>query len=522
MPFLLMVFLVLVCIPEVSNWWKPAWWYLFPHDAANPNPLTESPLWSVGLSAVAMGLTVVYAWLVARRVRGPLTLDPTLREEVLRRYEKGRARHHVALFVVYLLVLLVFGWPWAIGQLWVYPGAAQPGAENVRPGYELLLLAPFFVGQFLAWAVFYDAERASHQAAQLLALEAHAGAWLELERPRRTRPRPFNSRLAYVFFQLRQKLALVFLPLSLMILQKELVRNFPDSKNWQDALNLTGFLIVVGVFLFMPWLIRLMLGLKPLPAGLLRTRLEASARRLGFRCSNILLWNTRSGMANAMVVGIVPWIRYVVFTDRLVEDFSHDEVEAVFGHEVGHIRHHHMLYYVVFLTVSVLVLMVLGAPVYKDLEKQINDALIPLVLGALVALGYIFVVFGFLSRRCERQADVFGCRAVSCPQADCIGHADDVILAHRGRGLCATGIRTFIRALEKVALVNGISRDRPGFLQSWQHSTIARRVDFLQGMLDDPTIERRFQRRVALVKWALFILLWSALTVLLGSNSWWM
>ena len=32
-----------------------------------------------------------------------------------------------------------------------------------------------------------------------------------------------------------------------------------------------------------------------------------------------------------------------------------------------------------------------------------------------LAFAYIFVVFGFLSRRCERQADVFGCRAVSVP-----------------------------------------------------------------------------------------------------------
>ena len=35
-----------------------------------------------------------------------------------------------------------------------------------------------------------------------------------------------------------------------------------------------------------------------------------------------------------------------------------------------------------------------------------------------------WLVFGHLSRRFERQADVFGCRAVSCGQADCPPHAD--------------------------------------------------------------------------------------------------
>ena len=117
------------------------------------------------------------------------------------------------------------------------------------------------------------------------------------------------------------------------------------------------------------------------------------------------------------------------------------------------------------------------------------------------------MVFGFLSRRCERQADVYGCRAVSCGRPDCVGHDDGAALAPRAAALCGTGVRTFIYALEKVAQVNGISRDRPGFFQSWQHGSIARRVAFLYGLLKDPSAEARFQRRVALVKWGLFVVL---------------
>jgi Zn-dependent protease with chaperone function len=279
-----------------------------------------------------------------------------------------------------------------------------------------------------------------------------------------------------------------------------------------------------------------MLGLRPLPPGPVRARLEAASRRLRFRCSNLLVWNTRSGMANAMVIGLLPWVRYVVFTDRLLEDFSPDEVEAVFGHEVGHVKHQHMLYYLGFLLASVFIL----GTVAKLVEPYVSAALQPEggpgpgdwlagvaksidlnqhgYLAALpivaVLLSYIFVVFGFLSRRCERQADIFGCRAVSCTRPDCPGHGPGVGLAERGRGLCPTGIRTFIRALEKVALVNGISRDRPGYLQSWQHSTIARRVDFLHRMLADPAVEAHFQRRVALVKWSLLAALGGTLVLL--------
>src|SRR6185437_8635259 len=103
----------------------------------------------------------------------------------------------------------------------------------------------------------------------------------------------------------------------------------------------------------------------------------------------------RNGMGNAMVIGIVPWVRYVVFTDRLLEDFTPEEIEAVFGHEIGHIRHHHMLYYLGFLTASVIVLGWLGY-FFRDSWKPLFDvdhhqylADIPLIV---VLLGYIFVV----------------------------------------------------------------------------------------------------------------------------------
>jgi Zn-dependent protease with chaperone function len=345
-----------------------------------------------------------------------------------------------------------------------------------------------------------------------------------------------------VVFQVRQKLALVFLPVLLLILMREMGRIFPALwRHWEGSANLIGCAMLLVVFVTLPWVVRIMLGLRPLPEGPLRRRLLASARRLHFRCSNLLLWNTRSGMANAMVIGLVPWIRYVVFTDRLVEEFSPEEVEAVFGHEAGHVKHQHMLYYLGFLMASVAVLggfLNLGAEYLRaqGAQRAIGETSLPGWLGEALSmhghssylavvpmvgllLSYIFVVFGFLSRRCERQADVFGCKAVSCGRWDCGGHDPDQPLPEGRLRLCPQGTRTFIRALEKVAMVNGISRDRPGFLQSWQHSTIARRVDFLQRLLTDPSAEVRFQRRVALVKWALLVSLGCALVVLACSTN---
>src|SRR5262249_51107926 len=153
---------------------------------------------------------------------------------------------------------------------------------------------------------------------------------------------------------------------------------------------------------------------KPLEPGRLRDRLTAAANRLGFHCSDILVWHTRGGIVNAMVVGILRWPRYVILTDRLLTELRPAEVEAVFGHEIGHIKHRHMLYYFGFMASSMVVLW----SVWKlsDMEKVLDLTLRPDValLPLFGVLGtYIFVVFGFLSRRCERQADIFGCRAVS-------------------------------------------------------------------------------------------------------------
>src|SRR5262249_11847051 len=156
--------------------------------------------------------------------------------------------------------------------------------------------------------------------------------------------------------------------------------------------------------------------------------------------------------------------------------------------------HHHMVLYLAFLLVSVILVGTVWTwaawLLFRIHSDQIDTTLAALPLVTMLG-AYIFVVFGFLSRRCERQADVFGCRAVSCDRPDCVGHDVEAALSAvphphglrrladvfvrpvqplRGTNLCPTGIRTFVEALEKVARINSISRDRPGWLSSWQHS----------------------------------------------------
>jgi STE24 endopeptidase len=157
-------------------------------------------------------------------------------------------------------------------------------------------------------------------------------------------------------------------------------------------------------------------------------------------------------------------------------------------------------------------------------------ALPPLALLA----AYVFLAWGFLSRRCERQADVYGCRAVSCDDPDCAGHDETTRYPERARGLCRTGIRTFVRALDQVAYINGHAAEEErrhrtlggvvrgvwAWFKHWMHSTTSRRVGFLLSLIGDPAKERRFQRAVTVLRWGLIVALAGALYALGEAVGW--
>jgi STE24 endopeptidase len=311
---------------------------------------------------------------------------------------------------------------------------------------------------------------------------------------------------------------------------------FPELVEIEAFKATVSLLLLTLTIVLLPMIVRYLWDTEPLAPGLLRSRLQAASERLGIRCSEILVWRTRSGLVNAMVTGILPVPRYVLLSDALIEQLTPEEIEAVFGHEIGHIRHRHMLLYLVFMGLSVMSICVAaerllprmiqgmqtewsqaiaepGEPNRETIQEVHTASAGPIEVnfpgylamftgwgtGAFLVGGYVWLVFGFLSRRCERQADVFGCRAVS--YLDSNASADSC--AGKVPPLTETGIRVFISALEKVADLNGIDRKQP----SWRHSSIARRVAFLKKLIKSPSVEPGFQRRMRLFHVAWLIVL---------------
>ena len=111
-------------------------------------------------------------------------------------------------------------------------------------------------------------------------------------------------------------------------------------------------------------------------------------------------------MVNAAVIGFLPGLRYVLVSDLLLESMSPIQVEAVFAHEIGHVRHRHVVWYFIFLVGMTLFL---GGPVealWRWLVAQeglemLGSRPAQYVVG-FGSLGAVLVLFGLLSRLFER------------------------------------------------------------------------------------------------------------------------
>jgi STE24 endopeptidase len=438
------------------------------------------------VGALAFGLGRLVAARVLRRGYATATLR--------RRYAWGVRLIEVLSLVVYAGILYEAGWPVIVRQGF--------GLGDTILVDDLLILLPYFVAQLLGWWGLYAAERALRPAG-----------------------RPGSGPLAglgrFLTLKVRQSLGLVLPGVLVFSLGQDLVRQtWPGwaGGGWAPLVGMAAMGLVVLVL--SPLFVRLAWPTRPLPPGPLRDRLEHLARRFGFRCTDILVWDTGHVLVNAGVTGALPWFRYVLLTDALIDSMDPLEVAAVFGHEIGHIAHRH-LYFLGFFAMGSLGVMALLLHVIDAYLIAIPPLRLALgggdfsvlsilqsALGVLSLALYFLLVFGHLSRRFERQADVFGCRTVSCGLADCPPHADPdrpspPSAAPASVALCPVGIRIFASALANVAALNGMEHG----MRSWRHGSINRRIAFLASLEGRPEAERRFQAGVSRLRLGMALIL---------------
>jgi STE24 endopeptidase len=494
------------------------------------NPPPSLPVkWTLANIAVGLLLARATAELPALYLAHQVRVQPERRWRWLWLYYRWRQIHVGLVFLMYAWCVLGLHWPTFVRK--------EMGMKDTILLEEFFILLPFLVGLLLSWDSFYRVEKALHQTNGL------------------DGPRRFWPRFDYVMAQARQHLGLVLVPLTLFIgFQKSALWLWTllAPKFWPRHMDQTiphlSLSLAIGLMVLtaMPWLLTKIFLTTSLPNGPLRERLTAAARRMRFPFTDICLWHTRLGLANAMVTGFLPRPRYVLLSDLLLEQLEPDEVEAVFCHEIGHLHHRHIPLYLVFMAMSITVLtqgLQLGmkwlpsdvAQMLAGMELTAHaspswKAWLFLGCGLGMVGGYVRLVFGSLSRSCERQADVFACKNLSiCPPAvfTVVCTADGT---QNGQvrvetpplpkttvpaGLTA-GVPVFVSALEKVADLNGIPMEKP----SWRHGSIAQRAEFLKCLAAQPAMEPRMQRLWFLGKAGLLLLL--AVTVMtlwhLGAN----
>ncbi len=165
---------------------------------------------------------------------------------------------------------------------------------------------------------------------------------------------------------------------------------------------------------------------EPLTDSTLAQRIESLLQRCGFKTSGLFVMDgsKRSSHGNAYFTGLGKAKR-IVFFDTLITQLSHNEIEAVLAHELGHFKHAHVVKRIAWsFGLSLLLLALLGWLVQQS-WFYIGLGVTPNVIDASANNGLALLLFfltlsaftfplqplsSWLSRRHEYQADDYAAR----------------------------------------------------------------------------------------------------------------
>ncbi len=446
-------------------------------------------VWSAAAGATL--LPALVAALVGRRVLRQLDRHPE-------QPSLGQAAFSRGLVVLQGLLLLCHG-GLLVGTDWMPLCERFPVIGTWPLVAGVLTILPFLVSVVLIWLALYGADRAVRQ----IALEVYLF---------RGKPvRPVWSLLHYLLYNLRHQVLFVLIPMLLILGAHDVVMRFDRPLERLTGMPYAADLLVglaaLGVALITPAILRYVWVTQRLPAGPLRDRLMYLAAKLRLRCREILVWRTGGMIVNAAVMGVVAPLRYVLITDGMLEQMNDAKIEAVFGHEAGHVKRHHILFFLLFAFVSGCAVTIFSVQTFKLARR--DYALFQWVatgFGLLLAIKW-GLVFGWVSRRFERQADVYGVRTLALAGMPCAQPcALHTVPGNPGTpltgALCSTAAHVFADALHEVALLNGIRPEA----RSWRHSSIASRSRFVQELALYPPRAQRFERGVGIIKAGIFVL----------------
>ena len=185
---------------------------------------------------------------------------------------------------------------------------------------------------------------------------------------------------------------------------------------WYAWILVTVFSVFLNMF-YARLIVPLFNKQTPLPEGSLRDKIEAYAKKEGFKLEKIFVidGSKRSTKANAYFSGFGNEKRVTLY-DTLINDLEEEEIVAVLAHEVGHYRKNHIIINLIFSILTTgLTLWLLSLFVGNPLLSQALGVEEPSFHIGLVAFGILYspisevtgLVMNYLSRKFEYQADNF-------------------------------------------------------------------------------------------------------------------
>ncbi len=368
---------------------------------------------------------------------------------------------------------------------------------------ELLILTPPMGMILWGWWAYYPIDRRLREASLISDLDQGRPVY------------PIWTRAQYLIAQLRHQVALIFVPIMMLMGLSEAVDRYTPT-SWfthghdpRPAMMIAGAL---GVFLIAPVIIRHLWDTTPLPAGSLRDRLLAmcQAYRVGVR--QLLLWRTFGGLINGAVMGVIAPVRYILLTDALLERMPTPRVEAVMAHEIAHVVHYHMFWLLAAAAAAMagaaggwaiaieiiaathhIVVPASLAPIAQLIDQHTEWQLMITIIAAGATW---FAIFGWVSRRFERQADTFAVKHLSQHPVNTPNTNAPTNTPAHTTTFDSQAITVMVQALQQVADLNHIPTRR----RSWRHGCIAWRQDYLRRLVDQPTQRVPIDRQVTAIK----------------------
>ena len=278
-----------------------------------------------------------------------------------------------------------------------------------------LLDLPLLIDQKFEWLPLTDAHQILAIAPLIIGLMLIRLALYEIDQ--KTEGRGWK-RGEFISFHLKF-LLLPLLPLFTYLGLLDLIEHFPLlAKHTYLPIAVMVSLILLA-YIYAPLLLGFIWRTAPLADANLRSRLHRLAARHRIKYKSIVVWQTKSlAIANAAVAGIAPWARQIFLTDALLRNFSDDEIETIVAHEFGHVRYKHMLTYLIFSFAYFLSYTIFYIYIEQPITSMFPPSPVLSSIGVILFFVLYFVIlFRYLSRRFEHQADLYAIAVTGKPEA---------------------------------------------------------------------------------------------------------